>query len=440
MPAENKKPPFTEVQRWLIQVINGAKHNGRKFPKIFYVTEPSPGRRAVLENIGKNVVRYVDKQAVVNALLDFQMNVEMGSGYELTHRRATEIMNAWMGTTQPIPEPKYIAEKDDKSICFQRLPFNYNDEPGQTLVIDEFFSRCSNAEAMKALLGSLTVEDSPRYQYGYFFGSGGEGKGSIGRALADLIGPGCITMPVPKTDGQKQFLAYSLQGKRLCVFPECSNFNFPQDPLFKQFTGNDMVWLEAKGVMGYSSHINVKFLFFSNDKPGVGGNDANMRRMIYSEVAKPTVMYPANVYDALIRQEMPHFILKCRKLYFEMCPNHEDIKVDDEKTRDLVEINEERWEVLTEKWMEIKADGVTEPGLMQAIKANEKLNGYEYRQWTEYMRLKFGVESKSIRLDGAKRTKRYWVGVTAKSDPREARAGVITNIATYRDRGDLSRD
>lgn len=404
-----------EVYRWLSQDINAGKLGSR-----YYVTEPEPGKKEVLKNIGENVVMFVDQLDVVNNLISYIDRAELGGAYQLTHREAVECVKFWAAITPSVSMPVYLAEKNDPKMCFQRLSFNYADMPKETLVIDEFMSRCSNASAIRQFIGSLTVENSPRFQYVYIFGSGGEGKGSFARGLNDVFGIGVVTMPVPKTDSQKQFMAYSLQGKRLCIFPECSNFNFPADPLFKQFTGGDHVWIEQKGKSGYSSPINCKFIFLSNDRPGVSGNDANLRRMIYSEISKPTVKYTPGVYDSLIRAEMPSFIIKCRREYLDNCPNNETIEISDDKTKELIDQNEEQWQVLTEKWFERDAEGFVTPARLQEIKSIEKLNGYEYRQWLEYMRSRVGIESSSDRSRDKRKTSRVWRGIRDKTDKETA--------------------
>lgn len=387
-----------------------AIHHGNLWDgKIYKVVEPEPGKKQVLEEIENRVVCYVDINAVVNSILLFSINT--GAFEDLTHRDAIEAAKYWLGIQPPIKMPHYLGQKYDQDLCFHRLSFNHYDEPGQTLVIDDFMSRCTNKDALMQFIGSLLVEDSSRFQYGWIYGSGGEGKGSFARGLVDIFGPGCVTMPVPKTDGQKQFLAHSLQGKRLCVFPECSNYNFPRDPLFKQLTGGDHVWLEQKGKMGFSAPISCKFLFLSNDRPGVDGSDANMRRMIYSEVSKPTVTYSPGIYDALIRAEMPSFILKCRNLYLDKCPNNEVIKIDANASDNLIESNEEQYEDLTNKWFIKDINGYVTPARLREILRLEKLSNHEYRLWLEYMRSKIGIESKSQKWDRAICATRRWVGI-----------------------------
>lgn len=399
------------IYRELANIINnGNLNNGERYLLI----EPEPGSRQVLEKLPNKTVRYIRSAAVINSILRFSAENQQGAYEDLTPHDATEAVKYWMGISPVREMPKYLADQFDTDLCFHRLNFSYHQPPGETLVIDEFLSRCTNAEAIRQFVGSLTVENSSRYQYLWIYGSGGEGKGSFGRGLMNIFGPGAITMAVPRTDGQKQFLAYTLRGKRLCLFPECSNFAFPNDPLFKQFTGGDHVFLEPKGKMGVSGTLNCKFMFFSNERAGVHGTDANTRRLIYSEVSKPTIKYSANTYDALIYAEMPSFIIKCRNLYIEKCPQGEDILFEDDATRELLDQNEEQFQVLTERWFIKDANGSVTPAQMQYIKSVCKLSTTEYRHWIEYMRTKLGIVSIVQRWAGEQNKSRRWVGIRDK--------------------------
>lgn len=407
------------VYRELANVINNGNLPNHKR---FYLVEPEPGKHQVLELLENRVVRFIDPEAVVKEVLKF--TIAEGAFEDMTYRDGVECVKYWASITKPIKMPKYLGEDCEAGFCFQRLPFNYLDEPGETLVIDEFLNRCTNRDAIRQFIGSLTVENSSTYQYLWLYGSGGEGKGSFGRALMNIFGSGAVTMAVPRSDGQKQFLAYSLQGKRLCVFPECSNFAFPNDPLFKQLTGGDHIWFEQKGKMGYSGTLNCKFIFFSNEQAGVHGTDANTRRLIYSEISKPTIKYAAAAYDALVANEIASFIIKCRNYYLEKCPNNEDIEINDEKTRELLDFNEENFEILTNTWLEIGANFTATPGQMQEIKKEEKMSNTEYRQWVAYLKAKFGIEIHFIKKDG--KSYREWLGIRRK--PRDWITGKPTLV------------
>lgn len=401
-----KKVKLAPIFRSLSHDVNSGKM-GR-----YFVIEPESGVRQVLKMMPHNTVIYSTAQGVEDALLKYLASNDLGSSYDLTPSQATQCIRYWMSITDPIELPPNLAEKDDARLCFHRLNFNYCDSPNETPVIDEFLSRCTNANAIRHFIGSLFVENSSPFQYLWIYGAGGEGKGSFGRALMNVMGPGGITMTVPRTDGQKQFLSYSLLGKRLCVFPECSNFSFPADPLFKQFTGGDHIWFEQKGKMGFSGKLNSKFIFFSNEQVAVHGTDANTRRLIYSEVAKPTVKYSSTQYDALLSEEMSNFILKCRCLYIEQHPGGEEIENDDFLTRELIDFNEEKFHYLTQKWLIVGQSCTASPTQMQEIKTQEGLGNTEYRHWIAYLKSKFGIETKLLR-DGEK-VYRHWRGIKLK--------------------------
>lgn len=360
------------------------------------------------------MVRYVDLNTVTRSLVKYlDEYMSHDDLYAFTERQAKHCVDYWLASSPSIPIPRYLGEKSYDGLCFHRLNFDYTDTPKETLVLDEFVSRCTNQAALRQFIGSLTVENSSRTQYLWIYGAGGEGKGSLGRGLMEIFRDSGVTIAVPKTDSQKQFVTHSLQGKRICIFPECNSYQFPNDALFKQWTGNDHVWIEQKGKMGFSGRINTKFIFFSNEQPGVHGSEANMRRMIYCEVAKPTVKYAPAVYDALIAAEMPSFLIKCRNEYLEANPHNEDITITDNTTKELIDMNEERFEVLTDKWLVPAAEGTIAPARMQEIKSLEKMSESEYRRWLSYLKNKLGVHS--VMKGPSDKRIRTWIGVRERN-------------------------
>lgn len=376
--------------------------------------EGDRGERQVLLENPNRTVSIVSPKAVRGSLINYlECNLGDKPMYAFTVKQAEACVDYWIDSAKPVPMPKYIAERDDKDLCFHRLSVNFNDTPKDTLVIDEFISRCSNQEAIKLYIGSLLVENSSRTQYLWIYGPGGEGKGTFGRALVGALGSSCITMAVPKTDSQKQFLTYSLKGKRVCLFPECNNYAFPKDALFKQLTGGDNVWFEQKGKMGHSGKINCKFIFLSNEQPGVNGSSANMRRMIYSEVEKPTTFYPPNVYDALMAAEIFDFLLKCRTLYIEKYPQGDDITYKDKLTDELIEENEEPLTYATDKHLVIGADFYLTAHRLRELSGIEGMSEPAYKNWLRYLKTKFGLVPRVSKI--GKKSQRVWLGAREKS-------------------------
>lgn len=97
----------------------------------------------------------------------------------------------------------------------------------------------------------------------------------------------------------------------------------------------------------------------------------------------------------------------------------EDIKFSDEKTAELLDFNEERFEILTDRWLEFGNGFTATPTQFQDIKSRERMGTTEYRQWVEYLRNRFFISSHVTRIGG--KVTREWVGVKLK--PRDFLTG-----------------
>lgn len=136
---------------------------------------------------------------VVNTLLVYiEDNFKGARQYCLTVKQAKEAVAYWVSVTPSLPAiPKIVAEKDFAGLCFHRLPFNFEREKKPTPIFDEFFSRCTNAKAIKAWIGSLLYDNASRQQYVWLHGEGGDGKGSLTRFLQAILGPSYASTVVP---------------------------------------------------------------------------------------------------------------------------------------------------------------------------------------------------------------------------------------------------
>lgn len=410
--SQKSKPQLAYLFRELVDDLNGVPSGNPKFEQKFYVVEPEPGKRKVIEEYSPGLVRYVAAERVENCVAVYTATAIGGSGlFAWTMKTVAAFVEYWMAITTPIPSPPLVAEKTQAGVAFHRLSFDFATTNGPCPTYDNFFSRCTNETAIRAWIGSLFFQESSLFQYCWIYGEGGEGKGSLGKALGAVFGPAYVTPQLPDTPGQKQFFAHALLGKRVAVFPECDKFNFPNQALFKQLTGGDFVWYEQKHEPGFTGKSQTKFLFLSNERPSVNGSSANLRRMIYGEVTKPNKAYPPNVYDALMIAEAPYFLTKCWKLYKEKYPNHEVISASDSTTIELIETNEEDLGVVSDKWFIHEPGGFVTSARIQEIKTLEKMDEYRYRKLLEYMRRKWDIKPKQV---GARRD-RGWLGMRERS-------------------------
>ena len=201
------------------------------FPKKYHViTTESGHRRTLLEGNG-GVCRYVDEDHLISSILCYcrdEVSPQF-EGYNFNKNDCKAAADYWLMGTNPIEEPAMVLELDDPGLCFHRLTF-VPDHTMETPVFDEFLSRCSDPMALKCFIGSLFYPQADRQQYLWMFGDGGNGKGSIMRFLAKLMGP-AYSSEVPPIKGDK-FWTSGLQGKRLVAFPDCNDAKFPASHTF----------------------------------------------------------------------------------------------------------------------------------------------------------------------------------------------------------------
>ena len=138
------------------------------------------------------VVRYVVEGELAADILTYTKDYFFhDENFHLTAEEALSAARYWIMESKPLlEEPVAVREKSNPGLCFHRLSFDFHEEATleNTLLFAEFLSRTSNHEALCAFIGSLFVPKSDRQQYVYLYGSGGDGKGSLTRLLAKVLG------------------------------------------------------------------------------------------------------------------------------------------------------------------------------------------------------------------------------------------------------------
>lgn len=407
---KKSKPDFVAELGYMADILQGKNFDFPPFPRKFHLLEREEGKRAICEEGENGIITITGKESVITAVTPYTRGVP--THFKWGPKQIEEAVKYWRNIAATIPEPAPFLELSVPGLCFERLPFDFDGDHQPTPIFDEFLNRCTNREAIEIWIGSLFVPESDRQQYLWIFGEGGDGKGSLARVLTRLLSSSTVSRIVPSTESQKQFFCYGLQGKRLCIFPECNNFSFPNDALFKLLTGNDSVPFEAKGEMSYSGQLQTKFMFLSNERPKIKGSKANLRRLIYSEVSPAKILHTSTAYDALLWSEAPSFIKRCVQKYRENCPRHEFILAGDELTSDLIAENEEELAVLADKWFVQDPNGRVTSARMQEIRSAEKLHNLEYRNLCSYLRRHWN--SRLSKADSGRT--RVWQGHRERTD------------------------
>lgn len=309
-------------------------------------------------------------------------------------RQFTEFLTSSMPVTGDVAPVRFAS---DPGFCWRRLDFDLADDSCDATALDGFLSRCSDPQAVGQWIGSLFVE-SPREQYLWLHGEGGDGKSTLVRFLARLLGDGYRSRVVPQPGDR--FWTAGVVGASLVAFNDTNNYGFPASGLFKSLTGGDAVQVEEKGKPLKNVTISAKFIFTSNEKPKLSSERADRRRAIYIEVAAlPDDQRDWNI-DKVLWNDRANIISQCVSLYQRMKSTGGQINCDLSKLDDLISDNEMEFEAVFEKWF------VEEPGShiaavrfaeIMALQYKQRHDATQFRAWLGRIKK---TEIKPIRQNG----------------------------------------
>jgi hypothetical protein len=342
------KKSFQELCEEVVGAINMESHPfPTPWPHKFHVLEPSPGGRLILEESAGGVMSEVPADRLACQITQWLrlMNVPE---WCVTDQKALTIAKTWAMSADALP-PKMLKSlrwASEPGYCWDRLPWDLGAYGQDCPTWDSLLSRMTNVPAFLAFIGSLFYDQSSLQNYCWVHGDGNDGKGAINRFLAKVFGKSYRSKQPPDRNGKIGNWLYSLIGSRLVVFPDCNNASFAASGPFKAMTGGDPVEFEAKFKMPFTDRLNCKFIFFSNEKPNLSSERADMRRVIYCEFTEQGTYDPA--FEDKLWAEGGAFISTCCQLYLNDYPKHGPIQSDTEAIKSLVSENEEHFETFFE--------------------------------------------------------------------------------------------
>lgn len=296
------------------------------------------------------------------------------------------IADTWFMQTESVcDQPAHVKFAADRGIAQKKLDFN----PlplGNAPIWKEMMNRTTNSLALEAFIYSIFVPQSYRQQYLWIYGDGGNGKSTITDLLSKLLGASYVVSDT-NSGHNSQFFTYSLDGKRLLVFPDTNSETFVQTGVFKQLTGEGLIRMEGKGRDAYSAPIDVKIIINSNNFPTLSSKKADIRRIIFCEMAPlPEGVNDPRILDKLW-EERAAILGSCQTAYESLTNEDGPIKFDCVKIEDLANAADETFEMIFEELLKVDEESIIPgPELRRLVAPRCKSAGVKrYEYWTAWL-------------------------------------------------------
>lgn len=391
----------------------------QKIDQTFHVIKDSSGNSQIVEELPGKILKYVSPKRVKDCLMKYYKDKCLHlASFPLSIGDFASFVEFWDGVSPEFPHTIHpVLQLSEPGYTWHRLPFDF--VPGDCPTWMELINRMTNASALVAWIGSLFDPQADRQQYVWLQGDGGDGKGSMVRALEKAIGPSFGSEVVPKLENQ--FWTSGLLGKRLVVFPDTNKYGFPATGLFKSLTGGDMIRIERKRADSFTAHINCKFMFLSQFKPLLSNNTADLRRIIYCEVGRPSVDFGPR-YEELLWEEIPEFLSLCLNQYRKVTQPRRPIPVDSSQAQDLLSISNTEYETVWERHFETVRDQdqptnrrafVSPTRIFEILKLHKLDKDFKNGRFYDWMQKIHGCEVGKVVKIG-ERTERRCLGLREK--------------------------
>lgn len=405
-----------DMYRELLDVINRQNRHELlpPFPVKFHVYRPQNGEPLTVQEGDKGEVSIVNEAVLRSYIVRWTAGpMRQEAAYKWDVDGCRKAAQYWLTNTEP-KEISMVAWKDEPGLTFSRLPWTGTEPAQPHQLFDEMFSRMSNADAVRAFIGSLFDAESDRQQYLYLYGSGGVGKSTLLRMLAKVFKGAYRSMqpPVPN----ETHWSSGLLGARLVAFCDLNNNRFPTSAIFKTITGGDEVLINPKFKPSYSTILPVKIILSSNRRPSLSSESADTRRAIYAEIQAPPEVGRDEraTYETRLWQEMGDFLRTC-VAHYENTSYRGLIATDRRELNELIEQNEEPMEAFFERHMELAPGGIVLTDDMKAALDKNKDQDFSRPDFLAYLERHYKVTSTSKYCPVQKKSVRGYRGLKMKS-------------------------
>jgi Family of unknown function (DUF5906) len=215
---------------------------------------------------------------------------------------------------------------DDEGDCLARISLP---EAGDCSAWEEFTGRLAAPDSFRAWVWSIFEPEHAGRQMLWLRGDGHDGKSRLIRVLAEALGAAAGILDDERLSGDgKRFALASVWDKRLIAVPDTKVRTLAMTGMLHQLSGGDRVFIEPKGLPGFSAQPNVRVIIGSNEKPQINQSRSNTSRLLPVEVGPRAVYLSDAHWPRRLREQLPAFLAECRRAYQELCPEHGDIPLE----------------------------------------------------------------------------------------------------------------
>lgn len=353
-------------------------------------------RKLILVNDNREV-DYVDDEFLINHLIQYaQKFMHANEDYIWLPSDAKAAMRIFK-SKKAIEEPKKFAWRDDKALCFKRLPFEHEakehyNHPCFDMLLDNIIS---DKAIFMDFIGSIFINESSNQNYLWAYGLGGDGKGSFFSIIEHLLGSTCtsLNIPTPTDNHWGEFLL----GKRVGIFSDVNNLTWTTSGLFKMLTGDDAIPINPKFEKHFSIKPRMKFIFASNFRPSISSLIADKRRLVFCEF-KPV---PRDEYDNMsekLIEEAQEIVNHCVHGYLKRYPKYTPLvsKLNTALVEELASHAEEDFTEVLEASFEIKEGWYTLPSQLNNAMKNRH-GAIDRSKFVHWLEAKHGIKKQSVR-------------------------------------------
>ena len=265
--------------------------------------------------------------------------------YAITPGQAKDLVDTWLvHQTYENEITHFIGPYDPLTTIHS---FNLDLREGDYPHWAEIMSRTHNYKAISAWIYSLLVETSPRSQYVWLEGFGGDSKSVISDFLIRYLGDAAIAINGLKSMGR--FFVGENWSKRLVVVHESDGQICGSDDLKSLVTDKRQTY-ERKFEPTFSCPVNFMFLFCSNNPPVVKNIAADRRRIIYGKMSPfDKEKIPHERLMQILADEFPYYLNFCREVYEDLNDGSR-ILTCDESLNETISINENEYQWILETY------------------------------------------------------------------------------------------